>query len=190
MPMKSTPAETDLIERAEILDAVGMGRVLRRLAFEIFEHNGTAAYFVGIRTGGAFLAERMVEMLAQAGEERPTLGAIDITLYRDDVFMGLPKPEIGPTELPVSIDGRTVVLVDDVLYTGRTVRAAMDVLVDYGRPRAVQLAVLVDRGRRELPIHADYVGVRLQTSAQESVRVMLREKGEPDRVVVRERAPR
>jgi pyrimidine operon attenuation protein / uracil phosphoribosyltransferase len=185
--VKSSPDEKDLIERAEVLDGVAMARVLRRMAFEIFEKNGAGAYFVGIRTGGAFLAERMVEMLAQAGEERPTLGAIDITLYRDDVFLGLPKPEIGPTDLPVSIDGRTVVLVDDVLYTGRTVRAAMDVLADYGRPRAVQLAALIDRGRRELPIHADYVGVRLQTSAQESVRVMLREKGEQDRVVVRER---
>jgi pyrimidine operon attenuation protein/uracil phosphoribosyltransferase len=188
--MRTSPDEKDLIERAEILDGVAMARVLRRMAFEIFERSGAQAYFVGIRTGGAFLAERMVEMLAEAGEERPTLGAVDITLYRDDVFLGLPKPEIGPTELPVSIDGRTVVLVDDVLYTGRTIRAAMDVLVDYGRPRAVQLAALVDRGRRELPIHPDFVGVRLQTSAQESVRVMLREKGEPDRVVVRERIPR
>jgi pyrimidine operon attenuation protein / uracil phosphoribosyltransferase len=188
--VKSAPDEKDLIERAEILDAVAMARVLRRIAFEIFERNGGEAYFVGIRTGGAFLAERMVEMLAQAGEARPTLGAVDITLYRDDVFLGLPKPEIGPTELPVSIDGRTVVLVDDVLYTGRTVRAAMDVLADYGRPRAVQLAALVDRGRRELPIHADYVGVRVQTSAEESVRVMLREKSEPDRVVVRQRIPK
>jgi pyrimidine operon attenuation protein / uracil phosphoribosyltransferase len=187
---KGSPDEQGLIERAEILDAVAMARVLRRLAFEIFERNGADAYFVGIRTGGAFLAERMVQMLVQAGEARPALGAVDITLYRDDVFLGLPKPEIGPTDLPVSIDGKTVVLVDDVLYTGRTVRAAMDVLADYGRPRSVQLAALVDRGRRELPIHADFVGVRVQTSDQDSVRVMLREKGEPDRVVVRQRTPR
>src|SRR5262249_52961216 len=148
------------------------------------------AYFVGIRTGGAFLAERMVNLLADGGERRPTLGAVDITLYRDDVFLGLPKPEIGPTELPATIDGRAIVLVDDVLYTRRTVRAAMDVLADYGRPRAVQLAALVDRGRRELPIQPDFVGVRTQTTSDQSVRVMLSERGEPDRVVLRERVTR
>jgi pyrimidine operon attenuation protein/uracil phosphoribosyltransferase len=117
----------------------------------------------------------------------PLLGAVDITLYRDDVFRGLPKPEIGPTELPEGIDGQTIILVDDVLFTGRTVRAAMDVLADYGRPRAVQLAVLIDRGRRELPIQPDYVGAEVQTTGAESVRVMLKERGEPDRVVLRER---
>jgi pyrimidine operon attenuation protein / uracil phosphoribosyltransferase len=184
---KPPPAEQNLVERGEILDAVGMARVLRRMAFEILERVGAQAYFVGIRTGGAFLAERMVQLLAEAGDGRPTLGAVDITLYRDDVFLGLPKPEVGPTELPAGIEGRTVVLVDDVLYTGRTVRAAMDVLADYGRPQAVQLAALIDRGRRELPIQPDYVGVRVQTTADQSVRVMLSEKGEPDRVVLRER---
>ena len=117
----------------------------------------------------------------------PVLGAVDISLYRDDVFRGLPKPEIGPTELPESIDGRTIILVDDVLFTGRTVRAAMDVLADYGRPRAVKLVALVDRGMRELPIQPDFVGVVLQTTARESVRVMLKERGETDRVVLRER---
>jgi pyrimidine operon attenuation protein/uracil phosphoribosyltransferase len=186
-PLRPPPPEKDLVERSELLDALGIARVLRRMAFEILERNGPDAYVVGVRTGGAFLAERMVKLLAEAGEKRPTLGAIDITLYRDDVFLGLPKPEIGPTELPERIAGRTVVLVDDVLYTGRTVRAAMDVLLDYGRPRAIQLAALVDRGRRELPIQPDFVGVRVQTSEQESVRVMLSERGEPDRVVLRER---
>jgi len=126
-------------------------------------------------------------VLAAAGEGKPTLGAVDISLYRDDVFHGLPKPEIGPTELPEPIDGRTIVLVDDVLFTGRTIRAAMDVLADYGRPRAVKLAALIDRGRRELPIQPDFVGLALQTTALESVRVMLAERGEPDRVVLRER---
>ncbi len=188
MAIRPPPSEKDLVERSELLDEVGMARVLRRMAFEIFERSGAAAYFVGIRTGGAFLAERLVKLLVDAGEVRPTLGAVDITLYRDDVFLGLPKPEIGQTELPGSLDGRTVVLVDDVLYTGRTVRAAMDVLADYGRPRAVQLAALVDRGRRELPIQPDFVGVRVQTTADQSVRVMLKERGEPDRVVLRERA--
>jgi pyrimidine operon attenuation protein / uracil phosphoribosyltransferase len=186
-PPRQSPPETNLAFRSEILDGVGMARVVRRMAFEILERAGADAYFVGVRSGGAYLAERMVQVLAEAGEGRPTLGAVDITLYRDDVFLGLPKPEVGPTELPEAVDGRTVVLIDDVLYTGRTVRAAMDVLADYGRPRAVQLAVLIDRGRRELPIQPDYVGVRVQTGANESVRVMLSEKGEADRVVLRER---
>jgi pyrimidine operon attenuation protein/uracil phosphoribosyltransferase len=185
--VRPAPAEKNLVEKSEILDATGVSRVLRRLAYEIVERNGTDLYVVGIRTGGALLAERIVKVLTQGGEHIPQLGAIDITLYRDDVFMGLPKPEIGPTDLPASIEGRTVVLVDDVLYTGRTVRAAMDVLADYGRPRAVQLAALVDRGRRELPIQPDFVGVRVQTTADQSVRVMLSERGEPDRVVLRER---
>jgi len=144
-------------------------------------------YLVGIRTGGAFLAQRLAALLVEAGEPAPLLGAVDITLYRDDVFHGLPKPEIGPTELPQPIQGRTLVLVDDVLYTGRTVRAAMDVLADYGRPRAVKLAALVDRGRRELPIQPDFVGVTVETTARDSVRVMLAELGETDRVVLRER---
>ncbi len=187
MKLRPAPPESNLVERGVILDEIGMSRVLRRIAFEIIERNGHDAYFVGIRTGGALLAERMVKLLADSGEPRPLLGAIDITLYRDDVFLGLPKPEIGPTELPASIDGRTVVLIDDVLFTGRTVRAAMDVLADYGRPRGVQLAVLVDRGRRELPIQPDFVGARLQTTADQSVRVMLAERGETDRVVLRER---
>ena len=187
MKLRSAPPQQNLVERSEILDAIGIGRVLRRIAFEIIERNGHEAYFVGIHTGGALLAERMVKLIVDSGEKKPDLGAIDITLYRDDVFQGLPKPEIGPTDLKQSIDDRVVVLIDDVLFTGRTVRAAMDVLADYGRPRAVQLAVLVDRGRRELPIQPDYVGVRLQTTAEQSVRVMFKERGEVDRVVIRER---
>jgi pyrimidine operon attenuation protein/uracil phosphoribosyltransferase len=188
MKLRPAPPERNLVERSEILDAVAMARVVRRIAFEIVERNGHDAYFVGIRTGGALLAERMVKLLVEGGEKRPDLGAIDIALYRDDVFLGLTKPEIGPTDLKKTIDDRTVVLIDDVLFTGRTVRAAMDVLADYGRPRAVQLAVLVDRGRRELPIQPDYTGVRLQTTAEQSVRVMFSERGEADRVVLRERS--
>ena len=187
------PPDADLIERREILDAAGMARVLKRMAYELVErvgHEGDAIYLVGVRTGGAYLAARLAELIRASGDTpRPTLGAVDISLYRDDVFRGLPKPEIGPTELPEPLEARMVVLVDDVLYTGRTIRAAMDVLGDYGRPRAVKLAVLVDRGRRELPIQPDVVGTAVQTTAAESVRVLLKERGEPDRVVLRERRP-
>src|SRR6185503_4920523 len=140
------PPDSDLAERREILDEAGIARTLRRMAHEIAERippDERPLYVVGIRTGGAYLAQRLVELIAAAGEGKPTVGAVDISLYRDDVFRGLPKPEIGPTELPEPVDGKTIVLVDDVLFTGRTVRAAMDVLADYGRPRAVKLAALV-----------------------------------------------
>ncbi|HMF42927.1 MAG TPA: bifunctional pyr operon transcriptional regulator/uracil phosphoribosyltransferase PyrR [Polyangia bacterium] len=189
MPRKPPP-DSDLKERRELLDAAGLTRTLRRMALEIAERvpqSERPLYLVGVRTGGAYLAHRLCDVLAAAGEGKPTLGAVDISLYRDDVFHGLPKPEIGPTELPEPIDGRTIVLVDDVLFTGRTIRAAMDVLADYGRPRAVKLAALIDRGRRELPIQPDFVGLALQTTPLESVRVMLAERGEQDRVVLRER---
>ncbi len=189
MPRKPPP-DSDLQERRELLDAAGIARTLRRMAHEIAERipqDDRPLYLVGVRTGGAYLAHRLCDMLAAAGEGKPILGAVDISLYRDDVFHGLPKPEIGPTDLPEPIERRTIVLVDDVLFTGRTIRAAMDVLADYGRPRAVKLAALVDRGLRELPIQPDFVGLELQTTARESVRVMLAERGEPDRVVLRER---
>ena len=190
MTPRPPPPDSDLLERRELLDEAGIARTLRRLALEIVERVPQAErplYFVGIRTGGAYLAQRLVELVAAAGEDKPLLGAVDISLYRDDVFRGLPKPEIGPTELPEPVDGKTIVLVDDVLFTGRTVRAAMDVLADYGRPRSVKLAALVDRGRRELPIQPDFVGAAVQTTAVESVRVMLKEHGGVDRVVLRER---
>jgi pyrimidine operon attenuation protein/uracil phosphoribosyltransferase len=189
------PPDENLVERRELLDEAGIARTLRRMAHEIHErnHGAQALALVGIRTGGYYLAERLQKLLAAidgtAGAEGPPLGAVDIALYRDDVFNGLPRPEIGPTELPFDLPGRTIVLVDDVLYTGRTIRAALDALMDYGRPRAVQLAVLVDRGHRELPIQADYVGLRVATSRDESVRVSFAEMGEPDRVVLRAKGP-
>ena len=190
------PPDSNLVERREILDQTGIARALRRMAYEMIERNADGQrelYLIGVRTGGAFLAQRLVALMSDPNESHggppPMLGAVDITLYRDDVFHGLPMPEIGPTDLPFAIEGQTIILVDDVLYTGRTVRAAMDVLADYGRPRSVQLAALVDRGRRELPIQPDYVGIQVQTTASESVRVMLKERGEPDRVVLRERRP-
>jgi pyrimidine operon attenuation protein/uracil phosphoribosyltransferase len=179
-----------LVERRVLADAPAVGRMLRRLASEIVEKTGGLAglALVGIRTGGLHLAERLAAQIESIEGRRPLLGAVDITLYRDDVFRGLPRPEIGPTELPFDLEGVTVVLVDDVLYTGRTIRAALDALMDFGRPRAVQLAVLVDRGWRELPIQADYVGLTAATDADESVKVFLTEAGhERDRVSVRVR---
>lgn len=188
-PHRPPPPDEHLVERRELLDEAGIARVLRRLAQEIVERNAGVREIalVGIRTGGLFLADRLRKLLGAALGQEPPLGAVDIALYRDDVFEGLPRPEVGPTELPFSLSGRTIILVDDVLFTGRTVRAALDALVDFGRPRAVHLAVLVDRGNRELPIQADYVGLRVDTSRRESIRVHLSERGEPDRVVLRER---
>jgi pyrimidine operon attenuation protein/uracil phosphoribosyltransferase len=184
------PRDENLIERREILDAAGMTRALRRIAHEIAERNSgiREIALVGIRTGGLYLAARLQQMLQEIedGIEVP-VGAVDITLYRDDVFVGLPRPEVGTTQLPFKLDTYTIVLVDDVLYTGRTVRAALDALMDHGRPRAVQLAVLVDRGWRELPIQADYVGAKVSTTKNESVKVHLRELNDTDRVVLREK---
>jgi pyrimidine operon attenuation protein/uracil phosphoribosyltransferase len=164
-----------------------MARMLRRIASEIVERNDGAKHIalVGIRTGGLHVAERLVSLIEDIEDHRAPLGAVDITLYRDDVFIGLPRPEVGPTELPFELEGLNIVLVDDVLFTGRTVRAALDALMDYGRPAQVQLAVLVDRGMRELPIAADYVGIGIETCMDDSVRVFLEEVGETDRVVLR-----
>lgn len=185
MPWKPPPDAVFNV-RSVVLDELALARVLRRMAYEIAERAGPNVYLVGIQTRGAHLAARMAKILSEEEGHEPRLGAVDITLYRDDLHLG-PKPEVGRTNLPVDIDGQTLVLVDDVLYTGRTVRAAMDVLLDYGRPRAIHLAVMVDRGQRELPIQPDFVGVRVQTGANESVRVMLTERGETDQVVLREK---
>lgn len=177
----------DLVDRKITADEAAIARMLRRIAHEIVERNGGAQdiALVGVRTGGLHLAQRLVPLIETIEGHKPPLGAVDITLYRDDVFIGLPRPEVGPTELPFRLAGVNIVLVDDVLFTGRTVRAALDALMDYGRPAQVQLAVLVDRGMRELPIAADYVGVTVETTADDSVKVCLQEGGETDRVVLR-----
>jgi pyrimidine operon attenuation protein/uracil phosphoribosyltransferase len=182
-----TPTDEQDEERV-LLDAAGVATVLDALTKALVEREGGLAdvALVGIRTGGHALAVRLASRLAALAQPVP-LGAIDIALYRDDVFEGLPRPEVGSTELPFSLPGRSIVLVDDVLYTGRTVRAALDALVDYGRPKAVQLAVLVDRGHRELPIQADFVGMRLATSKDEQIKVRLSDDPGQDRVVVRRR---
>jgi pyrimidine operon attenuation protein/uracil phosphoribosyltransferase len=168
-----------LIDEKEVLDSDGLRRALVRIAHEILERNkGTRDLaLIGIRTGGAHLARRIqVEIRAIENVEVP-LGIVDITLYRDDLSELGPQAKVQETKIPFDITGRKVVLVDDVLYTGRTIRAALDALVDFGRPRSIQLAVLVDRGHRELPIKPDYVGKNIPTAQSERVEVRLREDG-------------
>ena len=161
-------------------------RALTRIAHEILERNGGTddISLIGIKNRGDVLAARLRANVADIENAMLPLGSLDITLYRDDLTRIGYAPEVRETELPFSVDDRVIVLVDDVLYTGRTVRAAMDALVDFGRPRAIQLAVLVDRGHRELPIRADYVGKNVPTSIDEDVRVRLREIDGDDTVVL------
>ena len=153
-----------------ILDKAGIRRALTRISHEILERNkGTADLaLVGIRTGGDFLAQQLADIISKIEEVPIPVGVIDITLYRDDLSSRGVRP-VEKTTLPFSLDDRQVVLVDDVLYTGRTIRAAMDALMDHGRPRTIQLAVLIDRGHRELPIRPDYVGRNVPTSREEGV---------------------
>jgi pyrimidine operon attenuation protein/uracil phosphoribosyltransferase len=170
------------------MDADRMGRTLTRIAHEVLERNRGVEELalVGIRTRGVPLARRIATSIRDIhGHEVPT-GALDITLYRDDLMrmpVG-PQPLVRKTEIPFSIDDKRILLVDDVLYTGRTIRAALDALIDFGRPRAIQLVVLVDRGHRELPIKADYVGKNLPTSAAQSVQVHLLEIDGRDEVEI------
>ena len=171
-----------------VMDADRIGRTLTRIAHEIVERNKGIddVALVGVRTRGVHIARRLARTLKEiTGDDVPT-GALDITLYRDDLMrqpVG-PQPLVRRTEIPFSIDNRKILLVDDVLYTGRTVRAALDALIDFGRPGAIQLVVLVDRGHRELPIKADYVGKNLPTSSEQSVQVRLQETDGQDEVVL------
>ncbi len=168
-----------------VLDEAAFGRTLARMAAEIVERDGGDVMLVGIQTRGAPLARRLARLIAEATGASVPVGTLDITLYRDDVGPWRPahqQPVLKRTSLPEPIDGRVIYLVDDVLFTGRTVRAALDTLVDYGRPRAVRLAVLIDRGHRELPIAADVVGRTIETSRDEDVRVEVAEVDGRDRV--------
>jgi len=169
-----------------VLDARAMGRTLRRMADEIAERYASAdrLVLVGIQRRGVQLADRLAKTIRdREGIEVPR-GALDITLYRDDLQTVGPRPVVGPTDLPWNLDDKTVVIVDDVLYTGRTVRAALDELADFGRPARIALAVLVDRGGRELPIHADIVGKALDTPPRARVDVLIEELDGEDAVVV------
>jgi pyrimidine operon attenuation protein / uracil phosphoribosyltransferase len=169
-----------------VIDAEGIDRALTRIAYEILEKNKGSenTVLIGIRTGGVYLAKRLCEKIAKIEGAPVPMGILDITLYRDDLGKTNGKPLLGITDIPFSLDDKKVVLVDDVLFTGRTVRAALDGLIDFGRPKRVQLAVLVDRGHRELPIRADFVGKNLPSSLWEAVSVHLTETVGVDEVVV------
>ncbi len=174
-----------LREKLDIMDRRQIRRALARLASEIVERNGGVEnlILIGIRTGGMHLAARLVKEIRRIEDDEPEFGIIDITLYRDDIF-SLEQPIVGQTEIATDITDKRVVLVDDVIYTGRTIRAAMDALIDFGRPENIQLAVLIDRGLREFPIQPDYVGRQIPTHADERVELLLKEQGDSDRAVI------
>jgi pyrimidine operon attenuation protein/uracil phosphoribosyltransferase len=180
--------ESSLKLKASILDESGIRRMLTRLAHEIVERNkGTEnLVLVGIRRRGVPLATRIRDLIREFEGIEVPMGSLDITLYRDDLQTIAQHPVVRTTEIPVDIDGKIVVLVDDVLYTGRTVRSALNALIDLGRPEVIQLAVLIDRGHRELPIRADFVGKNVPTSRREVVAVCLEEEDGLDAVQIRE----
>ncbi len=172
--------------KATVIDQEGLQRTISRLAFEIIErnHGVDRIAIVGVRTRGAFLAERIVRRIEELEGKRVPFGILDITLYRDDFRKRLRQPVVQVTDIPFEINDIPVIVVDDVLFTGRTSRAALDALMDFGRPASIQLAVLVDRGHRELPIHADYVGKNIPTSIGEEVQVRLIEADGEDCVLL------
>lgn len=176
----------NLVEKAPILDEEGIRRAITRIAHEIVERNkgveGLA--LVGIRRRGVPFAQRLATKLAEIEGHEVPVGSLDITLYRDDLTQRAEQPLVHRTEVPFDVRRKTIILADDVLYTGRTIRAALDALIDLGRPHSIQLAVLVDRGHRELPIRADYVGKNVPTSRREEVQVQLTEIDGQDKVSI------
>jgi pyrimidine operon attenuation protein/uracil phosphoribosyltransferase len=177
-------------EKAQVMNTEEIRRALLRIAHEILEHNHKHLddiVLVGVKSRGDILAHRIAKNLEQIENIDVDVGAIDVTLYRDDINLHESQIQINSTEIPFDITGKWVILVDEVLYTGRTVRAAMDALMDFGRPAAIQLATLIDRGHRELPIASDYVGKNVPTSQKEFVRVQLAEESEVDSAVIYER---
>ena len=176
-------------EKAKILDKDGICRALMRIAHEILEKNKGIENLclVGIRNRGVYLAKRLAECIKKIEDKDVPVGILDITLYRDDLTLISSQPVVRKTEIDFDINDKNLVLVDDVLYTGRTVRAALDALVDFGRPKSIQLAVLVDRGHRELPVRADYAGKNIPTSQKETVEVRLEDIDGREEVVIVEK---
>jgi pyrimidine operon attenuation protein / uracil phosphoribosyltransferase len=189
MSPKSSSQNTHLREKLQLMSASEIERTLVRLAHEIIEKNNGAEHLgmVGIRRRGVPLAHRLAEIIQRIEKKPVPVGTLDITLYRDDLSTLGPKPVVQKTEFSFSIAGMDIILVDDVLYTGRTTRAAMDALFKHGRPRKVQLCVLIDRGHRELPIDATFVGRQVQTTSREIVKVQLRDVDSTDKVMMLER---
>jgi pyrimidine operon attenuation protein/uracil phosphoribosyltransferase len=189
MPSKSTARQSNLREKAQLMSASEIERTLIRLAHEIIEKNNgiTDLGLVGVRRRGVPLAERLGKMIERIEKGPVPVGTLDITLYRDDLSTLGPKPVVQKSEIGFPITDKNIILVDDVLYTGRTARAAMDALFDQGRPRLVQLCVLIDRGHRELPIEAMYVGRKVQITAREIIEVKLREVDDAEKVLLVER---
>lgn len=170
--------------KAKIIDTLGLDRTVTRLAHEIVEHNKGSENIVliGMKTRGEFIANRIHEKISKIENRKPDLGILDATLYRDDFRTRLKQPEVSVTDISFDITEKDIILVDDVLYTGRTVRAALDAIMDLGRPNSIQFCVLVDRGHREMPITADYVGKNIPTSINEEVQVKLSEIDNEDAV--------
>ncbi len=177
---------TEVRVKKELVDEVGLDRTITRLAHEILERNrGTQSLaIVGIRTRGAFVAERIQKKINEIENADIPLGILDATLYRDDFRIAFKQPKVQITDIPFDIDDMNLILVDDVLFTGRTARASLDALMDFGRPKRIQLAVLVDRGHRELPIKADFVGKNIPTSMGEEVRVKMKEIDDRDAILL------
>jgi pyrimidine operon attenuation protein / uracil phosphoribosyltransferase len=189
MSSKSSPRPPGLKEKAQLMSASEIERTLVRLAHEIIEKNdgATDLGLVGIKRRGVFLAQRLGEMIQRIEKTPVPVGTLDITLYRDDLSTVGTKPVVQKTELEFSITGKNIVLLDDVLYTGRTIRAALDALFRQGRPKRVQLCVLIDRGHRELPIEATFVGRKVQTTSREIIEVKLRELDNAEKVLLVEK---
>jgi pyrimidine operon attenuation protein/uracil phosphoribosyltransferase len=176
--------------KAQVMDKEAMARAITRIAHEILEKNkDTAALaIVGIRNRGAYLAQRVADAIEKIEGKKVSVGILDITLYRDDLTAIAQQPVVHKTEINFDINDKNIILVDDVLYTGRTIRCALDELIDFGRPKNIQLAVLIDRGHRELPIRADFVGKNVPTSLNEIVQVKVEETDKIDEVAIEEKA--
>jgi pyrimidine operon attenuation protein / uracil phosphoribosyltransferase len=174
----------------QVMDAAAIDKAITRIAHEIIERNDANASdiaIVGIRTRGEWLAKRVIKAIENIAKIRTADGVLDITLYRDDLMTANAQPIVHETDLSFDVSSKHIVLVDDVLYTGRTIRAALDAFIDFGRPKSIQLAVLIDRGHRELPIRADYVGKNIPTSHAQSVCVQLNEIDGKDEVCVQDK---